>query len=114
MKAFEKNKVNKKELVITEYHKIEMYGISKRKTFVFSVEKAHAGETSVMLNICSGTDENEDSSTVSSTEPGESAMIWFIHLPKLSWLCNPSLTRISKESLVPMVIESLLGMFVFT
>lgn len=35
-----------------------MYGILKnKKTFVFSVEKAHAGETSVMLNICSGTED---------------------------------------------------------
>lgn len=78
------------------------------------MEDAQAGDTSVRLNTCSGKEDSWLSATSdeygsrtieidvsradSSTEHGVSVMMLFIHVPKLSWLCKPSLTKVPKVS----------------
>lgn len=102
----------------------------EKETFDFSAEDTHAGDTSVILNTCPGRkccwlsttrdeygswmDETEDSRADPSAEHGESDMMWFTHIPKLSWLCNVSLTEGSKESTPPRETGSFLCSFGFT
>lgn len=80
------------------------------------MEDAHVGDTSVRLNTCSGredcllsatsdeygtwTEEIDALRADSSMEHGVSDMM-FIHVPKLSWLCKPSLTKVPKVSTPP-------------